>query len=264
MKKLEGKVAIITGASQGIGFGCAMRFAKEGATVAMCGRNPETLEKAAKEVAAVGGKVIHKTCDVTSGEQIDALIEHVLEEAGTIDILVNNAAYMPGRQIMLEDADDDEYHKSMDGGINSVYYFMKRLLPVMKKNGGGKIVNFTSMGGIRGVQGTGGYAAGKTAIIGLSRVAANEWGKYGINVNMVAPMAMSTGWEAVMETLPEGTDPWSIMNLRGNALGYVGDPEEDIAPAVVFLASDDARHITGHVLPLDGGQMEVESPREPN
>ena len=260
MKKLEGKVAIITGASQGIGFGVAMRFAKEGATVAMCGRNPETLEKAAKEVAAVGGKVISQTCDVTSSEQINALVDRVLEDAGTIDILVNNAAYMPGKQTNLEDSDDEEYNKSMDGGINSVYRFMKRVFPIMKENGGGKIVNFTSLGGIRGVQGTGGYAAGKTAIIGLSRVAANEWGKYGINVNMVAPMAMSTGWAAVMETLPEGTDPWSVMNLRGNALGYVGDPEEDVAPAVVFLASDEARYITGHVLPLDGGLMEVESP----
>ena len=99
----------------------------------------------------------------------------------------------------------------------------------------------------------------KTAIIGITRVAANEWGKYGINVNCVAPMSMTTGWSELMKTLPEGTSPWAAVNVRANALGYVGDPEEDIAPPVVFLASEDANYITGHVLPLDGGLMEVES-----
>lgn len=258
MKKLEAKVAIITGASQGIGFGIAKRFAKEGAVVAMCSRNPDTLGKAAKEVAAIGGKVIHQTCDVTSNEEINAFVELVLREAGAIDILVNNAAYMPAQQNMLEDLDDDEYQRSIDGGINSVYRFMKRVFPVMKEKGG-KIINFSSIGGIRGVQGTGGYAAGKTAIIGITRVAANEWGKYGINVNCVAPMAMTTGWSELMKSLPEGADPWAALNVRPNALGYVGDPEEHIAPPVVFLASDDANYITGHVLPLDGGLLEVES-----
>ncbi len=258
MPKLEGKVAIITGASAGIGLGVAKRFAKEGAVVAMCARTPETLEKAADEVRAVGGKVIHKTCDVTSYDEIDPFLELVLREAGTIDILVNNAAYMPTEHNMLEGLDESEYLSGLEGAIHSTYRMMQRVFPVMKEKGRGKIINFTSLGGIRGVQGTGGYAAGKMAIIGISRVAANEWGKYGINVNCVAPMSMTTGWSELMKTLPEGSDPWEAVGTRGNALGYVGDPEKHIAPPVAFLASDDADYITGHVMPLDGGLVDLE------
>ena len=258
MKKLEGKVAIITGASQGIGLGIAKRFAKEGAVVAMCSRNPESLDKAAKEVAEIGGKVIHQTCDVTSGKEIDAFVEFVLHEAGTIDILVNNAAYMPTGYTNLEDESEEEYLKFIDGGVNSAYRFMQRVFPTMKEKGG-KIINFSSFGAIRGGQGLGGYAAAKSAVLGLTRVAANDWGKYGINVNCVAPWAMNDNWAGMMKSLPEGTEPWEAVNLRANALRYVGDPEEDIAPPVVFLASDDAKYITGHLMPLDGGFMDVES-----
>lgn len=258
MPRLEGKVAIITGASAGIGLGVAKRFAKEGAVVAMCARTEETLAEAAAEVAAIGGKVIHKTCDVTSYEEIDQFIELVLNEAGTIDILVNNAAYMPTQHNMLEGLDEEEYLAALEGGIHSTYRMMQRVFPVMKAKGKGKIVNFTSLGGIRGVKGTGGYAAGKTAIIGISRVAANEWGQYGITVNCVAPMSMTTGWAQLMETLPEGSDPWEAIGTRGNALGFVGDPEQHVAPPVVFLASEDADYITGHVMPLDGGLMDLE------
>jgi len=258
MGKLEGKVAIITGASAGIGFGVAKRFAKEGAVVAMCSRTKSTLDKAAAKVAEIGGTVIHQTCDVTSNEEINSFVELVLEKAGTVDILVNNAAYMPDGHYFLESLEEEEYLAGIEGGIHSTYRFMKRVFPIMKEKGGGKIINFSSIGGIRGVKGTAGYAAGKMAIVGISRVAANEWGQYGINVNCVAPMSMTSGWSQLMDSLPEGSDPWEAVGTRSNALGYVGDPEEDVAPPVVFLASDDAKYITGHLMPLDGGLIDLE------
>lgn len=258
MGKLEGKVAIITGASAGIGLGLSKRFAKEGAIVAMCARTQSTLDQAAAEVQSIGGTVIHQTCDVTSNEDINSFVEIVLDKAGTVDILVNNAAYMPTGHNYLEGLDEREYLAGVEGAIHSTYRFMQRVFPIMKEKRSGKIVNFSSIGGIRGVKGTAGYAAGKMAIVGISRVAANEWGKYGINVNCVAPMSMTSGWSELMKTLPEGSDPWEAVGTRSNALGYVGDPEEDIGPPVVFLASDDAKYITGHLMPLDGGLLDLE------
>lgn len=258
MKSIEGKVAIITGASAGIGLGTAKYFAREGAIVAICGRNAERLDSAAGEIASLGGKVIQMVCDVTSATQIDAFFTHVAEQAGGLDILINNAAYMmPAGPQRLDELDETEYLNAIDGGVNSVYRCMKRAFPMMKDKGG-KIINFTSIGGIRGVKGGAGYGAGKSAIIGLSRVAANDWGQFGINVNVVAPMAMSEAWAIAMKRVPEGTDPWEAINTRSNALGYVGDPERDIAPVIAFLASENANYMTGAVIPVDGGLLDVE------
>lgn len=257
MKSIAGKVAIITGASAGIGLGIAKYFSREGAIVAMCSRNPETIEQAAQEVRAQGGRVLYKACDVTSVEQINAFVEYVVEQTGGVDILVNNAAYLMSTLNPLNEWDEAKYLKAIDAGVNSVYRFMNRIFPLMKDNGG-KIINMTSIGGIRGVQGTGGYAAAKSALIGLTRVAANDWGKYRINVNCVAPMAMSATWAERMKEFPEGTDPWEVSNVRSNALGYVGDAEKDIAPVVAFLASENANYITGAIIPADGGLLDVE------
>lgn len=252
------KVAIVTGASAGIGLGIAKRFAREGAVVAMCSRTKATLDDAAAQVREIGGKVIHSTCDVSSPEQIDEFVGGVVEEAGAVDILVNNAAYIPSSPTPLEDIADEDFENAINGGLYSTYFFMKRVLPIMKEKGTGRIINFSSIGGIRGVHGAAGYGAAKMGIVGLTRVAANEWGKYGITVNCVAPMAMSETWAELMKTLPEGTDPWEAANVRSNAVGYVGDAEADVAPPVVFLASDDARYITGHVMPIDGGLVDLE------
>lgn len=257
MRKLEGKVAIVTGGAQGIGFGIAKRFVNEGATVAICDINSAKLEEAATKLSAINQTTISKVCDVTSNEEIDAFVRHVVERAGGVDVLVNNAAYIPP-PVPLQDEDEDDYLRTIDVGVNSAYRFMRRVFPLLKDKGG-KIINFTSMAGIRGTKGAGGYAVAKAGVIGLTRVAANDWGKYGINVNCVAPMAMTDKWAAFMETMPEGMSPTDAIGVRASALGFVGRPEQHIAPAVVFLASEDSDYITGSVLPVDGGVGDVET-----
>ena len=255
MNKLEGKVAIVTGAARGIGFAIARRFVDEGATVAICDINSAKLEEAATKLSAINQATLHKVCDVTSNEEIDAFVRHVVEHAGGVDILVNNAAYSPA-PVPLQDEDD--YLRTMNVGVHSTYRFMKRVFPLMKDKGG-KIINFTSMAGIRGTKGAGGYAVAKAGVIGLTRVAANDWGEYGINVNCVAPMAMNDIWASIMERMPEGTRPTDAVGVRATALGFVGESDKHIAPAVVFLASEDSDYITGLFMPVDGGVTDVET-----
>ena len=127
------------------------------------------------------------------------------------------------------------------------------------KDKGGKIINFTSTAGIRSTKGAGGYAVAKAGVIGLTKVAANDWGEYGINVNCVAPMAMNDVWASIVEKMPEGTSPTEAVGARATALGFVGEADKHIAPAVVFLASEDSDYITGLVMPVDGGVTDLET-----
>ncbi len=255
-RSLEGRVAIVTGASRGLGRGIALRFAEEGAILSLCARSESDLAAVAGEARARGAKVHHRICDVTSRADIDALVSRTAEAEGRIDILVNNAAYM-ATPIPLDAYDERLWEDVLSGGLTSAFLMMKAVYPHMRKHGG-SIVNMTSLGGIRGVKGAGAYGAAKTGLIGLTRAAANDWGRDGIRVNCVAPMAMSDAWAGFMKTRPPGTDPWAAIGIRSNALGYVGDAEMDIAPAVAFLCSDHARYITGAVLPVDGGLLDEE------
>ncbi|MEI9887576.1 MAG: SDR family oxidoreductase [Rhizomicrobium sp.] len=255
-RSLEGRVAIVTGASRGLGRGIALRFAEEGAILSLCARSEPELAAVAEEARARGARVHHRVCDVTSKAAVEALVASTAEAEGRIDILVNNAAYM-AVPVPLDTYDEQLWEDVLSGGLTSAFLMMKAVYPHMRRHGG-RIVNMTSLGGIRGVKGAGAYGAAKTGLIGLSRAAANDWGRDGIRVNCVAPMAMSDAWASFMKTLPPGTDPWAAIGVRSNTLGYVGDPERDIAPAVVFLCSDDARYITGAVLPVDGGLLDVE------
>lgn len=257
MKKLEGKVAIVTGAAQGIGFAVARRFVEEGALVVVCDINSMKLDDAAERLTEIDPRTLHQICDVTSAKQIDEFVGNIVERTGRVDILVNNAAVFPP-QVALQDVDETDYLNTIDGCLNSTYRFMQRVFPEMKDRGG-KIINFTSMAGIRGTKRAGAYAVAKAGIIGLTKVAANDWGKYGITVNCVAPMAMNDSWAAFMNTLPEGTSPTEAIKVRPTAVGFVGDAEKHIAPIVSFLASDDSNYLTGSVIPADGGVTDVET-----
>lgn len=256
MKKFEGKVVIVTGASRGLGFAIATYFAKEGATVAICSRKAETLQQAADKIATGGGgRVIHKVCDVSSTEQVNDFIDFVIKEAGGVDILVNNAAIVPTDQRSAEEWEVEDFAKILDVNTNSIFRFMKGVFPYMKEEGG-KIVNMSSMAGIRGMKFSVSYGTSKAGIIGLTRTAANDWGKYGITVNCIAPVAQTEIWAAV---LPEEYDnPFTAFGMRSNALEYAGDPERHIAPVVGFLASKDADYVTGAVIPVDGGLIDLE------
>jgi len=201
--------------------------------------------------------VFYRQCDVADKNQLRGFIDASHAHFGALDILINNAAYMMAPQ-PFDGFDEAVYEQCIATSLNSVFYAMKAAVPFMKERGG-KIVNFASMAGIRGTKQLAGYAAAKMGVVGLTKVAAMEWAKHRINVNCVAPIAISDVWQQAMAAQPAGSDPFAAIGLRRNVLGYAGDPEADIAPAVAFLCSDAARYITGHILPADGGLLELES-----
>jgi NAD(P)-dependent dehydrogenase (short-subunit alcohol dehydrogenase family) len=222
-KALDGKVALITGAGQGIGLAIARAFASAGARLAITGRDAGKIEKAAQGLAALGAEVL------------------------TLDVLVNNAqASVPG--VPLAEIDDDMIALSMGSGLHGTLFHMQAAYPHMKGRGG-SIINFGSRTGTAGEVGFGIYAATKEGIRGLSRVAAREWGPEGIRVNVICPAALSDAAKQYAIDFPEQNAYFmSIIPLR-----RLGDPEADIAPVVVFLASDDARYVTGQTINAEGG-----------
>lgn len=256
MRGLKDRIAIVTGASKGLGRGIALRLAEEGALLTVCARNTAALESVAEEIRARGGVADTFTCDVTDQAQIAALVDCVAGRHGRIDILVNNAAFM-SQPVSLDRYEDDYWRQGIAGGLDSAFYMMRAVFPHMSANGG-RIVNMTSMGGVRGVRGSGAYAAAKTGIIGLTRAAANDWGQYGITANCVMPMGLSDSWQKYIDDNAPGSNPFDALGVRRNAVGYAGDPERDVAPVVAFLCSDDARYVTGAMIPVDGGLSDLE------
>jgi len=244
--RLSGKVAIVTGGGQGIGEGIARLFVREGARVLITGRTPDKLEATAK---AIGGEIdwIAGTAGIRA--DADAAIARAVERFGGVDILVNNAqTSRPGT--LFEDTDDDLLDLTLRSGLYGTVQHMQAALPHMKEKGG-SIINFGSYEGIHGGAGFAAYAATKEAIRGLSRTAARELGKYRVRVNVVCPAALSPIAEQWLKDFPD--EAAKVMNLI--SLGYLGDCEKDIGPAILFLASDDSRYVTGQTINVDGGQM---------
>lgn len=247
MAILGNKVAVVTGGGQGVGAGIALALAAEGAVVAVLGRTLATLEATCAEIHHRGGEAQAFVCDVTQADDIDAAVMEIVDEFGSIDILVNNAQIVPlGR---LLEINDDEYQEGMDSGPLATLRFMKACYPFLR--GDGSIVNLASSAAIRSDSaGFGAYAAAKEAIRALSRAAACEWGEDNIRVNCIMPLAMSPAMNRWVES---GSDDVEAF-LSTVPLGRVGDCEEDVGRVVVFLCGPDASYITGHTLPIDGGQ----------
>ena len=244
---LTGKVALITGAGQGVGFGIARAFASAGAKLAITGRDAEKLERAAKQLRELGAEVLTIPGDVRQRASAEAGIAKTIERFGRIDVLVNNAqSSVPGTP--LEEIDDATIALTLESGLLGTMYHMQAAFPHMKGRGG-SIINFGSRTGTVGEAGFGIYAATKEGIRGLSRVAAREWGQHSIRVNVICPAALS---EAAKKYLAENPDQEkhyiSIVPLR-----RLGDPERDIGPVAVFLASDEARYVTGQTINAEGG-----------
>jgi NAD(P)-dependent dehydrogenase (short-subunit alcohol dehydrogenase family) len=246
--RLEGKVAIVTGAGQGVGRGIALAFAREGATVVIAERNEETGGAVAKEAEALGARVLFVRCDVTSPESIGAAVARTVEECGGIDVLVNNAQVANPAPVPLLEHDDELVDLCFSTGYRATLHFMQACYPHLKRSRG-SVVNLGSSAGLEGMAGQAAYGANKEAIRALSKTAAREWGPEGINVNILCPFAKSPGVERFLELVP-GIEQQLVAGLP---LGRIGDCETDIGPVAVFLASDDARYITGHTLPADGG-----------
>jgi NAD(P)-dependent dehydrogenase (short-subunit alcohol dehydrogenase family) len=247
--RLAGKVAIITGAGQGVGLGIAQAFAAQGANLVITGRDESKLSTVAANLSSRHIKVITVRGDVRRRESALHTVAAAVAEFGRIDILVNNAqSSVPG--VPLESIDDDTIALTLESGLLGTLYHMQAAFPHLKTRGGA-IINFGSREGIFGGVGFGIYAATKEGIRGLSRSAAREWGKHGIRVNVVCPAALTPPAVAYLATHPEE----EAMYKRDISLGRFGDSLEDIAPVAVFLAGDDARYVTGQTINADGGQQ---------
>jgi NAD(P)-dependent dehydrogenase (short-subunit alcohol dehydrogenase family) len=248
--RLAGKVAIVTGAGQGVGRGIALAFADEGADVVVMDLNQETGTSVAKEIETRGARAHFVSCDVTIRESIDTAVAAAVARFGGIDVLVNNAQRANPAPVPLMEHDDELVELCFATGYRASLYFMQACYPHLKARGG-KVINLGSNAGLDGMAGQAAYGANKEAIRALSKTAAREWGPEGINVNILCPFARSPGVEKFLELMP-GLEKKLV---AGQPLGRIGDCETDIGPVAVFLASDDSRYITGHTIPADGGGL---------
>lgn len=245
--RLDGCIALVTGAGQGIGRGVALALAKEGAKVAVAGRTIAKCEAVAAELTELGAEALPLACDVSVRSDVDRAVTATVEAFGGLDVLVNNAQSSVQRS--LEDTTDADVELAWQTGALGTFYAMQAALPHLRARGGGTIVNFGSSTAIEGNATFGSYAMAKEAIRGLSRVAAREWGRYGIRVNVIVPNALSPAAESFRDNSPER---FARMQAR-IPLGRVGDPEDDIGRAVVALASADLTYMSGQTLMLTGG-----------
>jgi 3-oxoacyl-[acyl-carrier protein] reductase len=243
---LTGRVALVTGASQGIGRTCAVRLAKEGATVAVAARNQEKLNHLVGEITAAGGHAAAFALDVGDEEQIKSTVKGVVAQFGKIDILVNNAGITRDQLVMrMKRADWDAV---LQTNLTSAYLCIQAVIASMLKQRWGRIINITSIFGQMGQAGQANYSASKAGLIGLTMAIAREVGSRNITCNAVAPGFIETAMTAAL------SDELKESAVKQIPLGRVGSPE-DVAAAVAFLASDGASYITGHVLNVNGGML---------
>lgn len=241
---LEGKIALVTGASYGIGFAIASAYAKAGATVCFNDINQELVDKGMAAYAEKGIKAHGYVCDVTNEEQVNAMVAQIANEVGTIDILVNNAGITKDNLIlkMTEQDFEDVIDVNLKGAFNGI----KAVTKQMMKQRYGRIINLSSVVGAMGNAGQANYCASKGGVIGLTMSAARELASRNVTVNAVAPGFIDTDMTKV---LPDNVKEGLLAQIPAKKLGAV----EDIANAVEFLAKDESSYITGQVLHVNGG-----------
>ncbi len=248
MKKLENKVAIITGGGKGIGYGLARAFAREGANIVITGRTEGRLQNAKQALEEEFGiKVLTVAADGADEAAVKNVIARTIETFGRIDTLINNAQTSKSG-VMLKDHTKEDFDLAIYSGLYGAFFYMRECYPYLKESHG-SVINFASGAGLFGKLGQSSYAAAKEGIRGMSRVAAAEWGPDGIRVNVVCPLAMT-------ESLAEWRDNYPDLfakTIQGIPLGRFADPENDIGRVCVFLASDDAGYVTGETITLQGG-----------
>jgi 3-oxoacyl-[acyl-carrier protein] reductase len=243
---LSGRVALVTGASQGIGRACATKLANAGATVAVAARNQEKLNELVKQIVDSGGKAAAFVVDVADEEQIKAAFKAAIAQFGKIDILVNNAGITRDQLVMrMKRADWDAV---LNTNLTSAYLCIQQGIGSMLKQRWGRIINITSIFGQMGQAGQANYASSKAGLIGLTMAIAREVGSRNITCNAVAPGFIET---AMTSGLSDDLRKAALQNVP---LGRLGTPE-DVAHAVAFLASEEASYITGHVLNVNGGMF---------
>ena len=243
---LSGRVALVTGASQGIGHACALKLAEAGAAVAVAARNQGKLEELVAQITAAGGQAAAFPLDVADEEQIKSVFKAAIAHFGKVDILVNNAGITRDQLVMrMKRADWDAV---LNTNLTSAYLCIQQVIGPMLKQRWGRIINVTSIFGQMGQAGQANYAASKAGLIGLTMAIAREVGSRNITCNAVAPGFIETAMTATL------SDEFKQNAVKQIPLGRVGTPD-DVAGAVAFLASDEASYITGHVLSVNGGML---------
>ncbi|MGA7687109.1 MAG: 3-oxoacyl-[acyl-carrier-protein] reductase [Terriglobales bacterium] len=243
---LEGRVALVTGASQGIGHACALQLARHGASIAVAARSQQKLEELVAAIVAHGSKAAVFPMDVADEDQVKSAIKSAIAHFGKIDILVNNAGITRDQLVMrMKRADWDAV---LNTNLTSAYLCIQNVIPSMLKQRWGRIVNITSIFGQMGQAGQANYAASKAGLIGLTMAIAREVASRNITSNAIAPGFIETSMTAAL------SEEFKQAAVKQIPLGRVGTPQ-DIASAVAFLASDEAAYITGHVLNVNGGML---------
>ncbi|NWK96063.1 3-oxoacyl-ACP reductase [Sphingobium lactosutens] len=249
MAALKGKVALITGAGQGIGQGIALALASEGVDLLLAGRTLDKVEQTARRARERGVRAIPTACNVKDASDLASAVQTAVRDLGGIDILVNNAQEVPLG--LIDEVSDDAFAAGFESGPLASFRLMKLVHPHMAQRGGGTIFNFSSSAGIRWDMATYGcYGAIKQATRALTRAAASEWGRENIRVLTIAPHAESPGLKWWIENNPEEAEAF----FRTIPLGRIGRLEEDIGRAIVALCGVDLSYLTGATIPLDGGQ----------
>jgi NAD(P)-dependent dehydrogenase (short-subunit alcohol dehydrogenase family) len=249
MGRLEGKTVIVIGGAQGIGRGCVLAAAAEGARVVVGDINEAGATEVAAAASARGATAIAGAVDVVDRATVDALVALALDQYGQLDGLVNLAYWHKGA-VPLAELDADDLARELHVDVVGCLVAMQAVYPHLNERGG-SIVNFSSAAGVEGLAERAAYSAAKAGVRLLSRTAALEWGRHQIRVNTVCPFSMS---ESLAAAVAAGTVDQA--HLDGvSPLGRPGDPEHDIGAGVAFLLSDDSRYLTGHTIALDGGGL---------
>jgi 3-oxoacyl-[acyl-carrier protein] reductase len=250
MPVLNGRVAIVSGASAGIGRACAQRYAEEGASVVICARRMDRLEALSGEIAGGGGRAIPVQCDVGDAEDIKRVVETAIREFGRVDILANIAQGEMHDHVYLPELTPERVVAAINTGPIQSLLFMQACLPHMRKQNYGRIINTGSHVGDGLHPGFSALSIAKAAMVPLTRMAAKEWGQYGITTNLFMPLMLN---EASGMT-EQGRKAFESLAAT-NPMGRIGSPYEDCTPLLVFLASEGADYINGQTIGVDGGNM---------
>ena len=243
-----GQVVIVTGAADGLGKAFATRFALEGYQVVAADINDEAGKALVKSLREGGAKASYQHCDVTLRQQVETLVNDTIDTFGGVHVLINNAV-PPARMQALEEKTDADFQRQLDGGFFAARWAMQAAFETMAQQEFGRIINLCSLNGVNAHPLSADYNVAKEALRCLTRSAAREWAPYGITVNAICPGAITAAFKGLQEIAPDMAERLN----KQVPMGYMGDPERDIAGVAYFLASEDARYMTGNTLYADGG-----------